>query len=701
MTAELAQLRAAYAEAKQLYAQQDYARAAELLQKVADSGISIGPAQNQELARLLQESKERLAEERQREEQRKRTRMAELLAEATALVSQQRPVMAEAILGEIERLAQELGEQGLSEQQQRELLQLRVAVQQALERERDERVAGLLAEAKGLISERDYGQAEAKLVELMGLSQELDEQQQGRLQELRAAVERATGRLPGMTEEEAKALANDYLKRALEAYNAKDYAAAEPLFARAAALEVQLDESSRTSLRGARADVTGKLAELRAAYKEGKLLYGQRDYVRAGELLQKVADSGISIGPEQDQEVATLLRQSKGKLAEQRQRAAVLMAEVKALVSEGRYRETQARLAELAGLAHVLGQDEQRELQQLRAAFEQARKRPASLLADVRALIAAQRYDEAATKLAELEALVRGMTEQQQRELQQLRVTVQQALERQKKERIASLLAEAEDLVARQRHKEAEARLAELEALAQELSQQQQRQLRRLRAAIGQAQERLAGLLEEAKDLISGERCDEAEAKLAELEALVRELNEQQLRELQQLRIALQQTRKRLALLTLTSPAFEPGQMIPVEYTGDGEDLSPPLALDNVPEGTASFALVMDDPDVPLLTFTHWLICDIPATTRALPQGIAKRENVGTPVKAVQGANGFRKVGYGGPMPPKGQTHRYVFTLYALDAALDLPGGYNRNQLREAMRGHVLGQATLTGRYGR
>lgn len=139
---------------------------------------------------------------------------------------------------------------------------------------------------------------------------------------------------------------------------------------------------------------------------------------------------------------------------------------------------------------------------------------------------------------------------------------------------------------------------------------------------------------------------------------------------------------------------------MPRQYTGDGQDLSPPLAWDAVPEGTLSFALIMEDPDAPLRTFTHWLICDIPATTRALPEGIPKRENVGTPVRAVQGVNGFRKVGYGGPMPPKGATHRYVFTLYALDAALDLPGGFNRNQLREAMRGQILAQGTLKAKYG-
>lgn len=151
----------------------------------------------------------------------------------------------------------------------------------------------------------------------------------------------------------------------------------------------------------------------------------------------------------------------------------------------------------------------------------------------------------------------------------------------------------------------------------------------------------------------------------------------------------------------ITSPAFEHGQMIPADYTADGKDASPPLAWDNVPEGTVSFALIMDDPDAPLRTFKHWLICEMPGGTRALAEGVARQDRVYTPASAVQGINGFREVGYGGPAPPKGKTHRYYFRLYALDERLDMPGSFSRGQLEAAMKGHVLAKAELMGRYGR
>jgi hypothetical protein len=143
----------------------------------------------------------------------------------------------------------------------------------------------------------------------------------------------------------------------------------------------------------------------------------------------------------------------------------------------------------------------------------------------------------------------------------------------------------------------------------------------------------------------------------------------------------------------LSSPAFLPGGAVPQAYTGDGANVSPPLEWDNVPEGTVTFALVVDDPDASFGTFTHWLICDVPERTSSLPEGASSQ--------GVEGENGFRKVGYGGPMPPAGVTHRYVFTLYALDEKLEMPPGYSKNQLKAAMKGHMLGEATLVGRYGR
>ena len=151
----------------------------------------------------------------------------------------------------------------------------------------------------------------------------------------------------------------------------------------------------------------------------------------------------------------------------------------------------------------------------------------------------------------------------------------------------------------------------------------------------------------------------------------------------------------------LTSDAFADGEPIPALYTADGRDISPPLAWQNVPDGTASFALIMKDPDARLGIFVHWVICDIPAMTRFLPEDIPHGGTVPRKVSAIQGTNSFHKAGYGGPDPPKGKPHRYVFTLYALDETVDLPGGLSQRQLQAAMKGHELGRATLTGVYGR
>lgn len=153
--------------------------------------------------------------------------------------------------------------------------------------------------------------------------------------------------------------------------------------------------------------------------------------------------------------------------------------------------------------------------------------------------------------------------------------------------------------------------------------------------------------------------------------------------------------------MALTSPAFREGGSIPADYTADGRNVSPPLEWTDAPEGAATFALIVDDPDAPLGAFVHWLICEMPGRTRALPEAVPKQEDVSSPVVAVQGNNGFRQVGYGGPRPPKGETHRYVFRLFALDAELHMSGGFNKKQLEEAMKGHILAQARLVGKYGR
>jgi len=154
-------------------------------------------------------------------------------------------------------------------------------------------------------------------------------------------------------------------------------------------------------------------------------------------------------------------------------------------------------------------------------------------------------------------------------------------------------------------------------------------------------------------------------------------------------------------VFTLTSPAFADGEAIPPEFTCEGRNVSPPLQWKNAPDGTASFALVVDDPDASFGTFTHWLVCDVSGRLTTLPEGIPAQDVIRSPIGATQGRNGFKDVGYGGPCPPPGKAHRYVFTLYALDEKLDMPGRFSKNQLRAAMQDHILAEAQLTARFAR
>lgn len=150
--------------------------------------------------------------------------------------------------------------------------------------------------------------------------------------------------------------------------------------------------------------------------------------------------------------------------------------------------------------------------------------------------------------------------------------------------------------------------------------------------------------------------------------------------------------------IRLTSTAFAEGGIIPRKYTCDGADVSPPLAWDNVPDGTKSFALICDDPDAPMGTWVHWVLFNLPADVRSLPEAVPPDKELSNGAR--QGTNDFRKIGYGGPCPPRG-THRYYFKLYALDTTLDLPAGSSKAQLLKAMEGHVLAEGQLMGKYGR
>jgi Raf kinase inhibitor-like YbhB/YbcL family protein len=151
--------------------------------------------------------------------------------------------------------------------------------------------------------------------------------------------------------------------------------------------------------------------------------------------------------------------------------------------------------------------------------------------------------------------------------------------------------------------------------------------------------------------------------------------------------------------LALESPVFSEGFAIPQDYTADGRNFSPPLRWRDPPEGTKSFALVCEDPDAPRGTWTHWLLFNLAAETRELPPNVAPTPDLDDGAR--QGKNDFGRIGYGGPAPPAGAPHRYIFKLFALDARLGLPAGATRDQLLEAIRGHQLAEGRLFGVYGR
>jgi len=151
--------------------------------------------------------------------------------------------------------------------------------------------------------------------------------------------------------------------------------------------------------------------------------------------------------------------------------------------------------------------------------------------------------------------------------------------------------------------------------------------------------------------------------------------------------------------LELTSAAFQGGQPIPRQYTGDGRNLSPPLTWRDPPAGTRSLALICEDPDAPRGTFTHWVAFNLPADSHELGEGVPGEGTL--PNGTAQGTNDFGRVGYGGPSPPPGKPHRYIFTLYALDGPLNLRPGATKGQALAALKGHVLGEGQLVGTYGR
>lgn len=151
----------------------------------------------------------------------------------------------------------------------------------------------------------------------------------------------------------------------------------------------------------------------------------------------------------------------------------------------------------------------------------------------------------------------------------------------------------------------------------------------------------------------------------------------------------------------ITSPSFSHEHEIPARHTCQGDDVSPPLAWTDPPKGTKSFALVVDDPDAPdprapKRTWVHWVLYDLPADARGLPEGATRAS---LPHGTIEGVNDWNDRGWRGPSPPVG-THRYFFKLYALDTELEgLGSGASKNDVENAMTGHVLATATLVGTY--
>lgn len=152
-----------------------------------------------------------------------------------------------------------------------------------------------------------------------------------------------------------------------------------------------------------------------------------------------------------------------------------------------------------------------------------------------------------------------------------------------------------------------------------------------------------------------------------------------------------------MSTFTLASTAFSSGAGIPDRYTCQGADDSPALVWTGHAVHAASFAIIMDDPDAPAGSWVHWVMWNIPATTHLLQANLPRTGTLAD--GALQGKNDFGKVGYNGPCPPPGKTHRYFFRLYALDSKLALKPGATRKELDDAMKGHILGKAEHMGTY--
>jgi hypothetical protein len=169
--------------------------------------------------------------------------------------------------------------------------------------------------------------------------------------------------------------------------------------------------------------------------------------------------------------------------------------------------------------------------------------------------------------------------------------------------------------------------------------------------------------------------------------------------------ISVTATAQAPAALIVTSPSLKAGETIPADYTADGKNVSPPLQWSGAPASTKEFAVICDDPDVPMpQPFVHWVIYKIPGTATGLPENIPIDPTAAMPAEvagAVQGTSGFRRPIYRGPAPPPGKPHHYHFKVYAIDAVLDLKPGLTKAELLEAIKGHVVAEGELVAIYER
>ncbi|MFW5893902.1 MAG: YbhB/YbcL family Raf kinase inhibitor-like protein [Verrucomicrobiota bacterium] len=158
-----------------------------------------------------------------------------------------------------------------------------------------------------------------------------------------------------------------------------------------------------------------------------------------------------------------------------------------------------------------------------------------------------------------------------------------------------------------------------------------------------------------------------------------------------------------MSTISITSPAFEHGQPIPEVYSQDGKNVSPPLEWSGVPDQVEELVLIVDDPDAPMdKPYVHWVMVGIPPSTDSLQEGVPQDPTPPAPRGALQGKNTAGNPGYDGPAPPPGHgVHHYHFKLYALDKSLDLDPGFTKEDIAEAIKGHIAAQGELVGTYER